>query len=178
MERSGMRAEHLAQFLNAPVSGVEHARVVEVFRYCQQLESLEPSSPIAANTRRAINAHLSEIHVVPVRQQNGWDWKAGHPGRVLGVSPAFALKVVSELDAGGLLGRMRQCEVCVKWFFAATAKKRVCTDACRYAKFKQSDPEAYNQDRAAYMRDYREKRSKPGVKKWRKNQAKKRRPLG
>jgi len=52
------RGELLARFLNEPVASLESARVAAVFQLCQQLSALEPSSRSAANTCRAINAHL------------------------------------------------------------------------------------------------------------------------
>ncbi len=163
IERMAPRAAILAKFLEAPINGPEHARVVEVFKYCQQLGSLDPDSRSAGNIRRAINAHVSELRVAIVRQQNGdWDWKP-LPGEA-----GFALKVVADLESNGLLNRMRQCEVCSAWFFAGSAKKLVCRDACRQQKLKRSDPEAYRQKRAESMRAYRgskhkrsRKRSRP-----------------
>jgi hypothetical protein len=174
MKGAATRCELLAQFLNAPLTSLDDRRVAEVFRYCQQLKDLEPSSSLAANRRRAINAHLSEIRVVTVLQPNGdWDWKAGHPGRTkqTEVSPAYALKVIAELASNQMLERMRQCRACTKWFFARTNKKIVCSDACRSAKFKQADLQAYKQHRAEYMRGYRKTRRVPGVRKWMKTVA-------
>jgi len=54
-----------------------------------------------------------------------------------------------------VLGRLRQCEVCQKWFFAANGKKVVCADRCRSAKFKQADPTGFKEKRAAEMRKWR-----------------------
>jgi hypothetical protein len=161
------RGELLARFLNEPVASLESARVAAVFQLCQQLSALEPSSRSAANTCRAINAHLSELQVVPVLQPNGdWDWKAGHPKRTspTEVSPASALKVIAELASNQRLERMRQCQACTNWFFAHSTKKMVCSDACRSAKFKQGDSQKYKQRRAEYMRHYRKTRRVPGVK--------------
>jgi hypothetical protein len=165
------RGALLAQFLNTPAKHVDCVRVAHVFGFCQQLSRLRPNSSLAANTRRAINAHLSELQVVPVLQANGnWDWRAGHPGTTpkAVVSPAFALKVIADLDSDQMLQRLRQCQACENWFFAHSNKKVVCSDACRSEKFKR-DSQTFNDDRAEYMRRYRKTREVPGVKrKWRK----------
>jgi hypothetical protein len=169
LRSTATRGELLARFLNAPDTGLDQSSVVEVFQFCQQLSALEPSSSLAVNTRRAVNAHLSKIRVVPVLQPNGdWDWKAAHPGptKQTEVSPAYALKVIAELASNQTLKRMRQCQTCTKWFFALSTKKMVCSGACRSAKFKQADPQTYKHNRAEYMRDYRKTRGVPGVKKW------------
>ena len=50
--------------------------------------------------------------------------------------------------------------MCGRWFFALTNKKAVCSDACRFQKFKQGK-DAFNEERAEYMREYR---SNPRVK--------------
>lgn len=178
MKGTATRGELLAQFLNAPGPSSAHRRVTEVFHFCQELKGLEPSSSLAIKTRRAINAHLSEIRVVTVLQPNGdWDWKAGHPGRTkpTEVSPAYALKVTAELASNQMLERMRQCQACTNWFFARTTKKVVCSDACRSAKFKQADLQAFKQHRAEYMRDYRKTRRLPGVEQRRKTVVKSKR---
>jgi hypothetical protein len=163
------RGALLAQFLNNPAKHVDYVRVAQVFGFCQQLSTLQPNSSLAANTRRAINAHLSELQVVPVLQANGnWDWRAGHPGNTpkTEVSPAFALKVIADLDSDQMLQRLRQCQACEKWFFAPSNKKIFCGDACRSEKFKR-DSQTFKNDRAEYMRRYRKTRELPGVKrKW------------
>jgi hypothetical protein len=176
MSGAATRGELLARFLNAPVNSLDHVRVAEVFRFCQQLSALEPSCSLAVHTRRAINAHLSELQVVPILQPNGnWDWKAGHPKRTTqtAVSPASALKVIAELASNQILERMRQCEACMKWFFARTNKKMVCSNACRLAKFKEADQQTYKQNRAEYMRHYRKTRRAPGVRNKRMKKAEK-----
>ncbi len=165
MELAAQRGEYLARFLNAPVDDLQHHRVIDVFGLIQRLKSLEPSSRIAGNVRRLINAHLSELRVVPVLRQNGdWDWMPGHPnkparGPVTGteepeVTPIFALKLVSDMASNGIIERMRQCEACGKWFFARTNKKLVCGNACRFEKYKRKDKDAFDKHRANYMKEY------------------------
>jgi hypothetical protein len=84
------------------------------------------------------------------------------------VIPAIsAIKLALEMLANGMLDRIRQCR-CGQWFFAASNKKTVCGDACRFHKFREKD--SFKTHRAAYMREYRQnaavrKRSKSKIKK-------------
>jgi hypothetical protein len=168
MENLAARGELLARFLNAPGNSTSHWRVLEVFRFCEELRKLKPNSSLGGNMRRAINGHLSEIQVLPILLPNGdWDWKPGHPGPTLPteVSPAAALKVIAEFDSNRMLARMRKCQICLQWFFAQTTKKRFCSDACRSEKFRQADPESHKRSRAEYMREYRKVLRVPRAKK-------------
>ena len=68
--------------------------------------------------------------------------------------PLFAIKVTLEMLEAATLDRIRHC-VCGRWFFAASGKKMACSDACRFQKFKQVDPDRFHKERAEYMKDYR-----------------------
>ena len=84
------------------------------------------------------------------------------------VIPAIgAIKLTLEMLTNGMLDRIRQCR-CGQWFFAASNKKTVCGDACRFHTFREKD--SFKTHRAAYMREYRQnsavrKRIKSKVKK-------------
>lgn len=157
-----LRAEALTDFLNQTPADKKSARVRGIFQLCQSLRALNPAATKQAeNLRHSINAHLSAFTVTPLLSGDTWAWKAPHPGREAGASPEFVLGVLADLDSRGLLHRIRQC-FCGRWFFAGSEKKLVCTDACRFAKYKLADPETFKAFRADYMREYRRK---PAVRK-------------
>jgi hypothetical protein len=64
------------------------------------------------------------------------------------------LKQILNMAEAGTLSLVRRC-ICGQWFFAATNKKLVCSDACRFRKFKQDHQQSFNENRAKYMRTYR-----------------------
>jgi hypothetical protein len=68
--------------------------------------------------------------------------------------PAAIIGQILRMTEAGTIDRVRQC-LCGKWFMAESNKKRVCSDACRFQKFKQENPDRFHQDRAEYMRGYR-----------------------
>jgi hypothetical protein len=164
LAHEAFRGAHLAEFLNTPSDGPAHVRIAQIFEFERQLESLEPSSRAAGNLRRAINAHCAELRVIPWRWVDGWGWRPAPSIEPRGpvtapfhvrVTPTFALELISQMASAHMLGRVRQCEVCQKWFFAANGKKVVCDNRCRSAKFKQADPTGFKEKRAADMREWR-----------------------
>jgi hypothetical protein len=73
----------------------------------------------------------------------------------LPISSLGAVKIVLEMTEAGTLDRIRKCPVCQRWFFAQTNKKAVCSDACRFQKFKQNPTLNKPKDRVTYMQKYR-----------------------
>jgi hypothetical protein len=65
-----------------------------------------------------------------------------------------AIQIMLEMATDGTLGRIRKCR-CGLWFLAISAKKTVCSDACRFKKHQEKDE--YKQERREYMRDYMKK---------------------
>jgi hypothetical protein len=62
-----------------------------------------------------------------------------------------AIQIVLELATSGDLTRVRQCR-CNRWFLATTTKKVVCSDACRFNKYRERDE--FKEQRRKYMREY------------------------
>jgi hypothetical protein len=65
----------------------------------------------------------------------------------------YAALLLHDLSISGLLGRIRECPGCGRWFFAENEKQKVCSDTCR-VKCWQKTPVG-RAKRAAYMRDWR-----------------------
>ena len=151
-------AAHLVGYLNGPAEESERRRIAYIVTCERRLETLAPDSRAAGDARHVINSAVAELLVVPHRRPDGWRWRTG-PGA--SVRPAFlsALEAVIQLASRRVLGRLRQCEACEQWFFAANGKKRVCSDRCRSAKHRQeaseADPEGFKADRAAKMKKWR-----------------------
>jgi hypothetical protein len=136
-----------------------------------------PQKPTAAVTEyvnkrydllKAVNQALSKYHFHPhlvghdpyqvnwmVAEPTGQEIK--NPAQAIGdsilIPPISAINIILEMTANGTLDRVRQC-ICGRWFFAATNKKVVCSDACRFEKYKQKDNDAFKKNRADYMRTY------------------------
>jgi len=157
MEVDAERGARLAAFLNTSTASKEHGRVFEIFGFEQKLESLDPLSRAAGNLRRAVNAHCQALIVTPIHRPDGWGWR---PARDHEPGATLALEMISLLASAGTLWRMRQCQKCGNWFFAATNKKVSCGNACRKAKFKAMDPDAFRSKRAEQMRNWRRAKKK------------------
>jgi hypothetical protein len=179
-------ANTLVRFLNSPPGGSpKRAEVVKVFELFKQLDELQkeevelrkaapprelegyPPRFTAAereNTkrteslRRAINAALLRFRFTPMLEI-GAKVRWIPAGKSTGAVISNFLKMILDALEEGWLGRFRQC-LCGQWFFANTNKKSVCSDACRFQKFKQGK-DTFNKERAEYMRKYR---SNPRVK--------------
>jgi hypothetical protein len=117
-----------------------------------------------------VNSHLSEFRFTPmfvlvaptqfvVQWRPAWERRTDPPKALTGeelcrVQPSTAAKSILDLMDAGMLNRVRQC-MCGRWFYAQSAKKVVCSAACRFRKFKNADQDTYNKQRAEYMRGYR-----------------------
>jgi len=125
--------------------------------------------------RSAINSCLADFLVRPVVDQgNSWSFtyaRSSKPTPVgpvgsarlfqkIQLTPAAALKVLTILYEHRTLERMCQCEICSSWFFARTAKKKVCSNVCRKTKSRRRDPEYKKKARASAAKW----RSRPEVK--------------
>ena len=120
---------------------------------------------------KAANDALREFRFVPILGGGpGPYWVGWIPSRVrrftkrqikrakesgaIPMPPLEAIKLTLEMTEAGTLDRIREC-VCGRWFFAASGKKMACSDACRFQKFKQVDPDKFHKERAEYMKEYR-----------------------
>ena len=61
------------------------------------------------------------------------------------------LQIMLEMAMPKTLGRVRRC-CCCFWFLAISAKKTVCSDACRFKKYQEK--REYKENRKKYMREY------------------------
>jgi hypothetical protein len=174
----------VARFLNEEKDRRDYAAVLKVFEMCRQLDELPRNkihllppqnleAPRTAEWNRnqkkveslasAINDALGRFQFRPVlivAPSPYWlGWKGANA--VLGprLSTESIVMMILRMTVAGSLSRVRQC-FCGRWFFAETNKKVVCSDACRFQKFKQAHQD-FNEQRAGYMRAYR---SNPKVK--------------
>jgi hypothetical protein len=65
----------------------------------------------------------------------------------------FSIWVLLMKFRQGLIGRMKQCDDCRRWFYALTDHQRFCKDSCR--KHYASQSSEYRTKRRTYMRNYR-----------------------
>jgi hypothetical protein len=172
MEYAAIHAELLVRFLNAGAES-EDSRLWKLFGLCRQLNR-NTVPPTLNRLMRAINDALREFQFRPAlgvpeygRYRVGWV-PAFVPGPAddpdvkrlkenpheIPTSPTAVVKVILDMVEDGALDRIRQC-FCGRWFFATTNKKRVCSDACRFQKFKHGDAKGFRDQRAEYMREYR-----------------------
>jgi hypothetical protein len=171
----------VARFLNEESALGEHADVLKIFELCRELEDCRDftsASDLNEKARRAtlkldqLNAVLRKFEFVPFVHGLGphhvtWIPAKGPAAEDAAIRAGSFVGRILEMTEAGTLGLVRRC-ICGQWFVAQTAKKLVCSDACRFRKFKQSD-RSFNKDRAQYMREYRKT---PAVIKRRKNRAK------
>lgn len=85
------------------------------------------------------------------------------------IGETAAIQAVLEMAAQDMLDRIRECR-CGNWFMATTNKKQVCSDACRFEKYR--DDQEAQEKREAYDRKYNKN---PKVKQRRSKQRKARR---
>ena len=52
------------------------------------------------------------------------------------IDATAAIQIMLEMATAGTLGRVRRCR-CGLWFLAISAKKTVCSDACRFKKYQE-----------------------------------------
>lgn len=159
----------IARFLNERSD--ENAIALKVFELCQQLDQLrrgriDASDDPNENAQQTVailaklNAALDDFRFVP--HVGGLDqyfvlWRAAGP-RSAPTEAGPIVKLILQMTEDGTIGRVRKC-LCDGWFLAQTNKKVVCSDACRFRKFKQANEE-FNENRAEYMRGYRNARKK------------------
>jgi hypothetical protein len=183
----------VVRFLNAEAKEPDRASVLEVFGLCRELDALRRERQ-ALREREALSVvSISEIDNVTSQvgsalnrlnkalrsfefgpHVGGLDPYFVHWGvlRSAGTTdflprPAASfVQSILETLTNGALDRVRQC-ICGRWFLAKSNKKLVCSDVCRFRKFKEGN-EAFNKHRAEYMHEYRE-----AAKKRRKNRVKK-----
>jgi hypothetical protein len=173
---------YIVRFLNEESSD---EKVLKVFELCHELDQLrrgriDASDDLDLNenaqqtvvTLAKLNAVLDDFRFVPVI--GGLDqyvvlWRAAtrRPASTEAGPPILTaeslVKVILEMTEDGTIERVRKC-LCGRWFLAQTNKKVVCSDACRFRKFKQQSDEGFNKDRAQYMRGYRRDRKKRAAK--------------
>lgn len=126
-------------------------------RSAASIEQLPSNLTEQASIVNAVNKLLRQFHFFPMLSpESEIYWMAQRrPHDEPGTVTATALvQVVLEMTRDGSLERVRKC-LCGRWFLANTNKKVVCSDSCRFKKFKQGKEEKFNKDRAAYMRGYR-----------------------
>ncbi|MGO9094759.1 MAG: hypothetical protein ACLQGV_06005 [Bryobacteraceae bacterium] len=169
MAEAALRAHSLLEFLNAEKPD---PRLWECFKISRELDS-KPSpnvqSRLLGRLNRAILSGFSfrpnlywsarrewTVGWIPVYAPHPWDPpapKRDPQDRRQSVSVNAGLIIILEMLAAGTLERVRQCSECQKtWFFASSAKRRVCGGLCRYRKFKKAHTKA---ERAEYMRENR-----------------------
>jgi hypothetical protein len=165
---------NVTKFLNEETDEPTRAEVLKVFKLCRELDALRRSKEgmLSADelhkngtqvqsTLARLNSVLKVFRFIPFLY--GGDpyqvfWRGmSAEGTELGtrtIPAANFVKVILDMTEVGTIDRVRQC-ICGRWFVAQTNKKVVCSDACRFKKFKQGDQEAFNKERAEYMREYR-----------------------
>jgi hypothetical protein len=165
----------VVQFLNEEQDEAARAGVLKVFELCRRLDAIrretygtckssaELAEHLNADTSQKyselneLNAALRKFQFVPALLPGhkicwrGLNQRATEPGTI---PAANFVKLVLDMTEDGTLDRVRQC-FCRRWFFAQTNKKTVCSDACRFQKFKHGDQKRFKKKRAAYMREYR-----------------------
>ncbi len=163
-------------FLNQEQDTAARAEVLHIFELCRELEGLRQedeadTGPVnakaverfnkrnsqAMSALNALNAALNKFQFAPWLCGLGTYrvlWRAVKAdAEPSAISTASIVKALLEMTEVGALERIRQC-FCGRWFFAQTNKKTVCSDGCRFRKFKDG-AQNFNQGRAQYMRNYR-----------------------
>jgi hypothetical protein len=178
------RCHYVIAFLNE-TGGDRQAKeqVTEVFELFRQLDSLQRvgrNFPDQVSAGKHLNSVLKAFLYTPYvavmpgkRPPIIWREAPGDSAEIPTTSTAFIVSNIIAAYERGTLERIRKC-LCGSWFFAESAKKVVCSDACRFRKFKEGKKESFNEERAAYMREYRgnprvkaSKRAKNGTSKTR-----------
>lgn len=157
MAEAALRAHSLLEFLNAEKPD---PRLWECFKIARKLDS-KPFPNVQARLLGRLNrAILSEFSFRPnLYWSSRREWTLGWiQDRRQPVPVNAGLIVILEMLAAGTLERLRQCSECQAWFFASSAKRRVCGGLCRYRKFKKAHTKA---ERAEYMRENRKNGTEP-----------------
>lgn len=161
----------------------EVVEIFHLCRQLDELRRKKPPFPLPKQPTQEVTEYLSQYYMLTKRLNNALekyrfrpvlaghdpyriDWFVAKPGKpskreikqaeASGTVPLpsiSAINIILEMTANGTLDRVREC-ICGRWFFAATNKKVVCSDACRFEKYKQKDKDAFKKQRADYMRDY------------------------
>jgi hypothetical protein len=176
------RGYAVAWFLNEEKNTVDRMAFLEVFKLCCELDGFRHQLDQSMKAMKAekvnqiiaqqvlalteLNAILRKFQFVPALRGPDpytiiWTGRAGQDDERNAIPTASFVQAVLETTEDGTLERVRQC-LCGRWFFAQTTKKIVCSDACRFQKFKEGNEKTFNKERAAYMRKYRKN---PRVKK-------------
>lgn len=165
----------VARFLNEEGNQTARESVLKIFELCRQLDDLR-REPSGLNSKRQALHHALDgalrkfqFRATLIDYQVHWTGISSSEDETGTIPTANFIKVLLEMTEDGSIERIRRC-LCGQWFFALTNKKTVCSDACRFQKFKQGKAEQFKKERAAYMRSYRKspilkKRKAPNAKK-------------
>jgi hypothetical protein len=182
LEQATMQGGYfLVGFLNTANDRPEHAEVLKILDLCKEIDEIGKKAdltdqasayftrwPIALS---ALNSALRGFQFVPLvvgvfPGSFGVFWSSpdrrgftpAEVERSITLAHAYpitshgAVQMVLEMTEARTLDRIRKC-FCGQWFFAQTNKKAVCSDACRFQKFKQGA--TFNEDHTTYMQNYR-----------------------
>jgi hypothetical protein len=172
-----MLGDNVVDFLNGGKDYSEDPRIVEVFNLCSQLGELRKTQPLLGSpawwgyeTEKkklldSVNHALAEYHFTPqldlsllgAHDRFSLRWISARKTKFK--DPAWILQRILEMTQQGSLDRVRKC-ICGRWFFAATKKKEVCSDACRFRKFQEGLGPAFKEERRKYMQKYYRRKAK------------------
>jgi len=164
----------LAAWLNSePRTSAASDRVIGVVKaMCALATSVRSArrsmSEDTVRWQREVNRRLANYRVVPAvgpyLGQGRWDtvWRpAGQRTKAASsargrIGEAEAAAIAFSLFQPGLIGRLRECAQCNKWFFARAGQEKFCGAKCQKKRY--TSTEQWRAHRSEYMKNYRAKK--------------------